>query len=52
MPPKSVMTPKDIVTAKADQIVHSYGYHSGNVVDYDVVIEMLTDVLILQQNRD
>ena len=50
MPPKSVMTPKDIATAKADQIVHSYGYHTGEVVDYDVVVEMLTDVL-LQQNQ-
>ena len=44
------MTPKDIATAKADQIVHSYGYHTGEVVDYDVVVEMLTDVL-LQQNQ-
>ena len=50
MPPKSVMTPKDIATAKADQIVHSYGYHTGEVVDYDVVVEILTDVL-LQQNQ-
>ena len=50
MPPKSVMTPKDIATAKADQIVHSYGYHTGEVVDYDIVVEMLTDVL-LQQNQ-
>lgn len=44
------MTPKDIAIAKADQIVHSYGYHTGEVVDYDVVVEMVTDVL-LQQNQ-
>lgn len=50
MPPKSVMTPKEIAIAKANQILHSYGYHTGNVVDYDVVVEMLTDVL-LQQNQ-
>lgn len=50
MPPKSVMTPKEIAIAKADQIVHSYGYHTGEVVDYDVVVEILTDVL-LQQNQ-
>ena len=48
MPPKSVMTPKDIATAKADQIVHSYGYHTGDVVDYDVVVEMITDILLQQ----
>lgn len=48
MPPKSVMTPKDIATAKADQIVHSYGYHTGEVVDYDVVVEMITDILLQQ----
>ena len=52
MPPKSVITPKEIAIAKANQIANSYGYHSGNVVDYDVVIEMLTDVLIIQQNQD
>lgn len=50
MPPKSVMTPKDIAIAKANQIVHSYGYHTGNVVDYDEVVEMITDIL-LQQNQ-
>lgn len=50
MPPKSVMTPKDIAIAKANEIVHSYGYHTGEVVDYDVVVEILTDVL-LQQNQ-
>ena len=50
MSPKSVMTPKEIAIAKADQIVHSYGYHTGEVVDYDVVVEILTDVL-LQQNK-
>lgn len=50
MPPKSVMTPKDIAIAKANEIVHSYGYHTGEVVDYDVVVEMVTDVL-LQQNQ-
>jgi len=50
MPPKSVMTPKEIAIAKADQIVHSYGYHTGEVVDYDIVVEILTDVL-LQQNQ-
>ena len=48
MPPKSVMTPKDIATAKANQIVHSYGYHTGEVVDYDVVVEMITDILLQQ----
>jgi hypothetical protein len=50
MPPKSVITKKDIAIAKANQIANSYGYHTGNVVDYDVVVEMLTDVL-LQQNQ-
>lgn len=48
MPPKSVMTPKDIAIAKANEIVHSYGYHTGEVVDYDVVVEMITDVLLQQ----
>ena len=48
MPPKSVMTPKDIATAKANQIVHSYGYHTGEVVDYDIVVEMITDILLQQ----
>ena len=51
MPPKSVITKKEIAIAKANQIIHSYGYHTGDVVDYDVVVEMLTDVLILQQNQ-
>jgi len=51
MLPKSVITPKEIAIAKANQIIHSYGYHSGNVVDYDEVVEMLTDVLLLQQNQ-
>lgn len=51
MPPKSVMTPKEIAIAKANQIVHSYGYHTGNVVDYDEVVEMLTEVILLQQNQ-
>jgi hypothetical protein len=46
MPPKSV---KEIAIAKANEIVHSYGYHTGDVVDYDVVVEMLTD--ILRQNQ-
>lgn len=50
MPPKSVITQKEIAIAKANQIANSYGYHTGNVVDYDVVVEMLTDVL-LQQNQ-
>lgn len=50
MPPKSVITKKEIAIAKANQIANSYGYHTGNVVDYDVVVEMLTDVL-LQQNQ-
>ncbi len=50
MPSKSVMTPKEIAIAKANEIVHSYGYHTGNVVDYDVVVEILTDI-ILQQNQ-
>lgn len=48
MPPKSVMTPKEIAIAKANQILNSYGYHTGDVVDYDVVVEILTDVLTQQ----
>ena len=51
MPPQSVITNKEIAIAKANQIVCSYGYHTGNVVDYDEVVEMLTDVLLLQQNQ-
>lgn len=50
MPPKSVMTPKDIAIVRANEILHSYGYHTGNVVDYEEVVEMITDVL-LQQNQ-
>ena len=50
MPPNSVMTPKDIAIAKANQIIHLYGYHTGDAVDYDEVVEILTDVL-LQQNQ-
>jgi hypothetical protein len=46
MPPKSVMTPKDIAIAAATQIVNSYGYHNGDVVDYDVVVEMITDIIL------
>ena len=50
MPPNSVMTPKDIAISKANQIIHLYGYHTGDAVDYDEVVEILTDVL-LQQNQ-
>ena len=50
IPPKSAMTPKDIAIAKANQIIHLYGYHTGDAVDYDEVVEILTDVL-LQQNQ-
>ncbi len=52
MPPKSVMTPKEHATAKANEILHSYGYHTGNVVDYDVVVEMLTDILEEMYNNE
>ena len=45
MPPKSV---KEIAIAKANEIVHSYGYHTGDVVCYVVVVEMLTDSLLQQ----
>ena len=50
MSPKSAMTPKDIAIAKANEIIHLYGYHTGDAVDYDEVVEILTDVL-LQQNQ-
>ena len=48
MPPKSV---KEIAIAKANEIVHSYGYHTGDVVDYDIVVEMLTDILLRQNQQ-
>ena len=30
---------------KAKSIVAQYGYHKGDVVDYDTVVEMITDLL-------
>lgn len=30
---------------KANEILHLYGYHSGNCIDYDNVVEILIDVL-------
>ena len=30
---------------KAIEIVKSYGYHCGEVIDYDMVVEMVEDAL-------
>ncbi len=30
---------------KAKDILSAYGYHEGNVIDYDSALEMLIDVL-------
>lgn len=38
------MTQEEIEN-KAKEVLCSYGYHSGNIIDYDVVLEMLIDVL-------
>lgn len=53
---KSNLTPQDINTlkelkdkvsirAEAETIISSYGYHSGEVIDYDYVVDMLVEAL-------
>ena len=42
---KNNMNEKDVITTKANEIVHSYGYHVGDVVDYDTVVEIVSDVI-------
>ena len=53
MPPQeTILTPKEIAIAKAKKIVNeSYGYHAGDVIDYDTVVEMLTDVFLKQNQQ-
>ena len=38
------MTQEEIEN-KAKEILSSYGYHSGNIIDYDIALEMLIDAL-------
>ena len=43
---------KESAIAKATKIVNeSYGYHTGDVIDYDTVVEMLADVFLEQNQR-
>lgn len=43
---------KEHAIARANEILHSYGYHIGNAVDYEEVVEMLTDVLYEMYNNE
>ena len=33
------------IEEKAKRVLDSYGYHEGNIIDYDIALEMLIDVL-------
>ena len=36
---------KQAIRAEAERIVHSYGYHVGEVIDYDYAVEMVAEAL-------
>lgn len=36
---------KQAIQAEAERIVHSYGYHVGEVIDYDYAVEMVAEAL-------
>lgn len=36
---------KQTIQAEAERIVHSYGYHVGEVIDYDYAVEMVAEAL-------
>jgi hypothetical protein len=33
------------IRAMAEKIVHSYGYHEGEVIDYDYAVDMVAEAL-------
>jgi len=37
---------------KANRIVHGYGYHEGNAVDYDYAVDMVVDAFNLMEEKD
>lgn len=37
---------------KAKRIVHGYGYHEGNAVDYDYAVDMVVDAFNLMEGKD
>ena len=36
---------KQAIQAEAERIVHSYGYHVGEAIDYDYAVEMVAEAL-------
>ena len=50
MPPKVnhiTFTPEEFAELQAKRILNEHGYvHSGQVIDYDEVIEMLAEVIL------
>lgn len=36
---------KQAIQAEAERIVHSYGYHIGEVIDYRYFVDMLVEAL-------
>ena len=36
---------KQAIQAEAETIIRSYGYHIGEVIDYDNVVDMLVEAL-------
>lgn len=43
---------KEHAIARANEILHSYGYRTPRMVDYEDVVEMLTDVLFKMYNNE
>lgn len=40
-----VLREQQTIQAEAERIVHSYGYHVGDAIDYDYAVEMVAEAL-------
>ena len=55
MPPKVnhiTITPEEQARIDAELIVHTkWGYHSGEAIDYDNVVEMLVEAILYHKTK-